>query len=99
MISRRPIGRLTQSEGYPSNSLIELSGNDTYVVPPHCPKVYSSLEEGQDPSALEVTDSNGVYTPETQYKPQSTTPKPAKKYYTHWGGTHWLAAWIPKPAV
>lgn len=53
--------------------------NETDVVLSHRPIVHPSLEEGQDYSALEVTDFDSVLTPNAQYERQSTIPKPVKQ--------------------
>ena len=78
MIARRPVDGLTQWEGHPSTSPDEPLANETSVALSHCPIVYPSLEEGQNYSALKVTDFNSVSTPNAQYEWQSTVPKLVK---------------------
>ncbi len=78
MIARRPVDGLTQWEGHPSTPPVGPLANETDVVLSHRPIVYPSLEEGQDYSALEVTDFDSVSTPNAQYERQSIIPKPAK---------------------
>lgn len=77
-IARRPVGGLTQWEGHPITPSVEPLANETDAVLSHHSMVYSSLEEDQDYSALEVTDFDSVSTPNAQYERQSNIPKPVK---------------------
>ena len=78
MIARRPVGELTQWEGHPSTPPVESLANETDVVLSHRPIVYPSLKEGQDYSALKVTNFDSASTPNAQYERQSTSSKPVK---------------------
>lgn len=78
MVARRPVGGLTQWEEHPLTSPVESLVNETDVVLSHRPIVYPSLEEGQDYSALEVTEFDSVSTPNAQHERQSTISKSAE---------------------
>ncbi len=78
MIARRPVDGLTQWEEHPSTPPVEPLINETDVVLSHRPIEHPSLEEGQDYSALEVTDFDSVSPPNAQHDRQSTIPKSVK---------------------